>query len=646
MFLSTTKVYSIVAISAASLAACGGGSSASDNSGAQNPELNPLALNTIASISATENNSETIDISWTPSEDAELNISQAPSPELGLKLEGTSLTVTLPEVTTDTNTEFTVELIQDGETVDSQTVSVNIDNDPRQLYAQNYDDYRLAEEVATETDSWRLENIGIYAETITQDGEPQTVCYPTPEDCRESYAFYEGNADYVRGDFNDDGHTDVAVSIVYFPHTLPRDITEYPARVMIFENNGDGTMKLNNSIIADYENIHRFSAYRIKSADFNGDGVPDIVASSLYQVFDEWDEERAEHERGPELPLLLLSNGEGQLVDASNQLNLDMSGTDDASAYSIGHNMSVGDINNDGHPDIYTGLSVLLNDGNGVFTDKTDAYFTADEQWSQPFASALGDMNNDGRTDLAMFDYRQVFPDPVDLYRNQLILSTTGGTSLTIVNQPTIIPFPEEYWGADNTHTNYAIMGDLAEDYPGDELVIAQTRLDPYYDGRVLRMFALDEQENLIELTDRLENNDLRLGSEHHGYVSGEGSLHLMDFDKDGTLDIVDVTQGGSRCESEDKCQQELAVFLNQGDGTFVYNPITNIPSITEYSFEGYNFEDNDLPNLGTSYPVDLGHPSGFSLLSRVSTVGPNFLKDGDEEQMIWYIMNRKQNGL
>ncbi|WP_300499244.1 FG-GAP-like repeat-containing protein [Marinobacter sp.] len=646
MFLSTTKVYFIVAISAASLTACGGGSSASDDSGAQNPELNPVALDTIASISATENNSETIDISWTPSEDAELNISQAPSPELGLKLEGTSLTVTLPEVTTDTNTEFTVELIQDGEPVDSQTVSVNIDNDPRQLYAQNYDDYRLAEEVATETDSWRLENIGIYAETITQDGEPQTVCYPTPENCRESYAFYEGNADYVRGDFNDDGHTDVAVSIVYFPHTLPRDITEYPARVMIFENNGDGTMKLNNSIIADYENIHRFSAYRIKSADFTGDGVPDIIASSLYQVFDEWNEERAEHERGPELPLLLLSNGEGQLVDASNQLNLDMSGADDASAYSIGHNMSVGDINNDGHPDIFTGISVLLNDGNGVFTDKTDDYFTADEQWSQPFASALGDMNDDGRTDLAMFNYLQVFPEPINIYRSQLLISASGGSSLTMVNQPTIIPLPEEYWGADNTHTNYAIMGDLAEDYPGDELVIAQTRLDPYYDGRVLRMFALDEQENLIELTDRLENNDLRLGSEHHGYVSGEGSLHLMDFDKDGTLDIVDVTQGGSRCESEDKCQQELAVFLNQGDGTFVYNPIANIPSITEYSFEGYNFEDNDLPNLGTSYPVDLGHPSGFSLLSRVSTVGPNFLKNGDEEQMIWYIMNRKENGL
>ncbi|MGM0905560.1 MAG: FG-GAP-like repeat-containing protein [Pseudomonadota bacterium] len=646
MSLSTTKVYSIAAISAVSLAACGGGSNASTDSGAQNPKLNPVALNTIASISATENNSETIDISWTPGEEAELNVSQESSPELGLTLDRTSLTVTLPEVTDDVSTEFTVELIQDGETVDSQTVSVNIDNDPRQLYAQNYDDYRLAEEVATETDNWRLENIGIYAETITQDGEPQTVCYPTPEDCRESYAFYEGNADYVRGDFNDDGHTDVAVSIVYFPHTLPRDITEYPARVMIFENNGDGTMKLNNSIIADYENIHRFSAYRIKSADFNGDGVPDIVASSLYQVFDEWDEERAEHERGPELPLLLLSNGEGQLVDASNQLNLDMSGTDDASAYSIGHNMSVGDINNDGHPDIFTGISVLLNDGNGVFTDKTDDYFTADEQWSQPFASALGDMNDDGRTDLAMFNYLQVFPEPINIYRSQLLISASGGSSLTMVNQPTIIPFPEEYWGADNTHTNYAIMGDLAEDYPGDELVIAQTRLDPYYDGRILRMFALDEQENLIELTDRLENNDLRLGSEHHGYVSGEGSLHLMDFDKDGTLDIVDVTQGGSRCESEDKCQQELAVFLNQGDGTFVYNPITNIPSITEYSFEGYNFEDNDLPNLGTSYPVDLGHPSGFSLLSRVSTVGPNFLKDGDEEQMIWYIMNRKENRL
>jgi len=643
MSLSKSKIYYLIAISLGTLTACGGGSSASNDSGTQAPEPDPVALDTLPSISATENKSETIDISWTPGEEAELNISQESSPALGLTLEGTSLTVTLPEVTDDVSTEFTVELIQDGNTVDEQTVTVNIDNDPRQLYAENYDDYRLAEEVATETDSWRLENIGIYAETITQDGEPQTVCYPTPEDCRESYAFYEGNADYVRGDFNDDGHTDVAVSIVYFPHTLPRDITEYPARVMIFENNGDGTMKLNNSIIADYENIHRFSAYRIKSADFNGDGVPDIIASSLSRVTDEWVEERSQHQNAPELPLLLLSNGEGQLVDASDQLNLHMSIED---GYSVGHNMSVGDINNDGHPDIYTGLSVLLNDGNGVFTDKTDDYFTANEQWSQPFASALGDMNDDGRTDLAMFDYRQVFPDPVDIHRNQLLISTSGGASLTMVNQPTIIPFPEEYWGADNSHTNYAIMGDLAEDYPGDELVIAQTRLDPYYDGRVLRMFALDEQENLIELTDRLENNDLRLGSEHHGYVSGEGSLHLMDFDKDGTLDIVDVTQGGSRCESEDKCQQELAVFLNQGDGTFVYNPITNIPSITEYSFEGYNFEDNDLPNLGTSYPVDLGHSDGFSLLSRVGTVNPDLLKEGDEEQMIWYIMNRKQNGL
>ncbi|KXS33961.1 MAG: hypothetical protein AWU56_2469 [Idiomarina sp. T82-3] len=637
------KTWLLIVAASMVLTACGSDSSSSTDTSISNPTTEPVQLNDISTITADENHTEVITISWTAGDEAELRVTQDSGPELGLSLDGKQLTVTLPEVTASTSSSFIVELLQNDATVDSKSVTVNIDNDPRQLYANDYDDYRLAEEVATETDEWRLENIGLYFSTITENGEPMTVCYPTPEDCRESYAFYEGSADYAEGDFNNDGHTDIATTIVYFPHTLPRDVDKYPSRVMIFQNNGDGTMSLNNDIIKNYESIQRHSAYRIKTADFNGDGTDDIIASALYQVYDEWNEQFAAHEIGPQLPLLLLSNGEGQLEDKSDQLNLHMSTED---GYSIGHNLSVGDINNDGTPDIYTGLSVLLNDGTGHFTDKTDDYYTSDEQWSRPFSSAIGDMNGDGQTDIAMLDYRQVFPDPVDIHNNQLMISSTSGNALTMANQPTVMELPEEYWGTDNTHTNYAIMGELASDYPGDELVIAQTRVEPYYDGRVLRLFALDSKENLVELTDRLINNELRLGTGEYGYVSGEGSLYIKDFNKDGRLDIIDVTQGGSSCDSEEKCQQELAVFLKQPDGQFLYEPLKNIPSITDNSLEGYNSQNSQLPNLGTSYPVDLGHPSGYSLLSRFWSPSPRRLKEGDEEQIIWYIMNRKQNGL
>jgi hypothetical protein len=158
------------------------------------------------------------------------------------------------------------------------------------------------------------------------------------------------------GDFNRDGRLDIAV--------LDSD------GVSILLGNGDGTFAAPVTYTAGL-------AYSMAVADFNGDGLLDIVVANL----------------GPSTVEVFLGNGDGTF-------QLPISSSTSAGSYFV----AVGDFNNDKVPDLAIidppYISVLLGKGDGTFGAPID-----NDSFLGPHQLAVGDFNNDHKLDVAVVGY-------------------------------------------------------------------------------------------------------------------------------------------------------------------------------------------------------------------------------------------------
>jgi hypothetical protein len=120
--------------------------------------------------------------------------------------------------------------------------------------------------------------------------------------------------------------------------------------------------------------------------DFDGDGLLDIY---LLQ------------NGGPNGPknVLYRQTPGGTFVDASKGSGLDIPG------YNMG--VAVGDVNNDGRPDVlvtqYDGLKLFLNNGDGTFRDTTAEAGLSNPAWGT--SAAFFDFDRDGWLDLVVVSY-------------------------------------------------------------------------------------------------------------------------------------------------------------------------------------------------------------------------------------------------
>jgi hypothetical protein len=168
----------------------------------------------------------------------------------------------------------------------------------------------------------------------------------------------------------------------------------YTGGVTILLGNGDGTFTAAPAVSTTAY------AYSIAVGDFNQDGKPDLA-------------------NGGTAVNVLLGNGDGTFTAAANPLT---------SGYML--SLAVADMNADGKPDLIATdsnsykLSVLLGNGDGTFTTGATQAIVSD-----PEAAVVGDWNGDGIPDVAVVNYYGSSVTAVTTQLLQKVVATTNNIS-------------------------------------------------------------------------------------------------------------------------------------------------------------------------------------------------------------------------
>ncbi len=569
----------VVLALAISMAGCGGG-------GSSDKSAKPISL----SIEAPNEAYDYSIIEIKANSPSSISSLQLISDDLTLiSSNNTTLSVLLPIVFNDTLFQYQIKGINPSGI--SITASNNI---LVKVYPHGIENYSALGQSDTEnflTTDYAVFNFSF--EAINTD-EPftETLCYPTVNDCSEEDGIFNSdmhNSNY--GDFNGDGYEDLVVSWAVFPHTLERESTK--SQVEIYLNDGTGRLKKDHEFFFDREPPSRHMNYRIVVEDFNLDGVDDIFVGSMGLIKRNSDGSYTSFYE----PNVLLLSDNGLMKDASNII-------DYKGEISFSHDASAGDVNGDGYPDILAGRALFLSYFGQSFSNISEQLPADWRDWSPKYqyvmSSLMKDFNGDGLADIVMLWNDDEFnPNPP---QPEIALSD----SQLEIKDWEIRTLPEGFFGSGLTKFNYAKAADIDAD--GDlDIVIGTTRANPYYVGRYIQILINDGEGNFFdESLTRLPNQYRSANFEDQNQTYecqtyGEGPLFIRDFEGDGDLDIFDQTSANSPSQCPG-----IIIFLNDGEGNFREDTITQIAWVSGNQITGFEYEGAVINPVNRSIPLNL----------------------------------------
>ena len=330
-----------------------------------------------------------------------------------------------------------------------------------------------------------------------------------------------------------------------------------------------------------------FGAYTrsVVSADFNGDGIPDLAVTADPNV------------------IILLGNGDGTFTEAR---------TPRVGSGTVA--MAVGDFNGDGIPDLavaqsatFTGsgsVTVLLGNGDGSFTAKSTV-----SVGKEPQSVTVGDFNNDGIPDLVVANNGD---------STVSVLLGNGDGTFSAGGTPNSGDGPISVAVADLNNDGIAdlavanfygssvgvLLGDGAGGFTLHSTIPVSGR--PYcvaagdFNGDGVPDLAIVNFDN--------SQVAIELGKGDGTFNSGEtvavgyqpSSVSVGDLNGDGILDLA-VAQGAP-----------LAILIGKGDGTFALDSSLNTGNAGGNAVVWGDFNGDGIADLATSTGTGIAVFSGI----------------------------------
>ncbi len=405
----------------------------------------------------------------------------------------------------------------------------------------------------------------------------------------------------VIGDFDGDGLADV-----FWRHVDTSQRSSLPATAAIWLSNGDGTVQTIGNVNGQNGQLIQYAP---SAADFNGDGLSDILWSDQDQYGSSYTN-----------MVVWLSNGDGTFT----QVNTSATGGSPAAPTLHGHRMYSADFNGDGktdlffnHTDLYGRTSapgtrfILLSNGDGTF--QTVSNVNGQDGAFAGWSPSTGDFDGDGLSDILWMG--------AGIYGHSdstlTIWFSQGDGTFTQVNTSANGGSP----AAPALNGHLRSSGDFNADGKTD-LLFSYSDIYGRTAGVATRILLLSKGDGSFHQISNVNGQDGSIV----GFAPKAG-----DFNGDGLADVLWEMTG-----QDGHVIGDLNLWIGKGDGSFDHQ--TGVSGITSSNLNGHLSTIGDFNGDGSSdllyFYADIygrAHtPTGTRRLY-LSTTAPDLLASVDD---------------